>query len=157
MRRATKIVPCPLGVAQDAAQIKHLKARHGQRDEDRLDDGAAISNEPEKLLAIERLLAEARSAAFLERTRRESAAKFPLRPCCAPQTLKRTAKATVMAAAIQQASIPDRNENEPSGCPPRNNVSQGQGSPVNSSRNFPSADTILGMKTTPMKSSIMEA
>ena len=83
--------------------------------------------------------------------------KLPLRPSWAPQMLNRTAAATVTLATSQQASSPDTNEKEPSDCPPRNILNQGQGTTVKSSRTLAIAVTILGATKMPRNSSIMDA
>src|SRR5262249_18945615 len=64
---------------------------------------------------------------------RESAwAKLPLSPRFAPHTLKRIAPVIVTRATIPQVRTPERNENDPSDCLPRNSPNHGHGTTVKS-------------------------
>ena len=101
-----KDIPRSSGMAQQSAQVKNLDARHCQRDENCLDIGTAIANQPQKLLAIEGLLAKAYFSFSSNSRTRISAAKLPLRPRCAPHILNQIAPATVMLRRPSRQAFP---------------------------------------------------
>jgi hypothetical protein len=49
---------------KDAAKVECLSGGDGDRDEDGLDDGAAVADEPEEFLAVEGFFAEGSVAAW---------------------------------------------------------------------------------------------
>ncbi len=59
---AAEVIPGGLRVDEDAAQVEELDAGDGEWDKDGLDDGAAVADEPEELLAVEGVAAEADGA-----------------------------------------------------------------------------------------------
>src|SRR5215469_11229741 len=94
---------------------------------------------------------------FAETGPASAAAKFPVRPCCVPQTLNRTLAATAIPDTSQQVARPERNEKDPVEYPPTNTRNHGQGNHVKRYRKLPRALTILGRTKRLMKTSIMDA
>ena len=72
---ATQVIPRVLCVRQKSAQIKRLHTRHCQRNQKGLHDRASVTDEPEKLLAIEWLFAEVSRFIFCRSRTRIGSAK----------------------------------------------------------------------------------
>src|SRR5271156_2190267 len=77
---AAKIVPGPVGSSQQPPQIEYLEAGQGDGDQDGLNNGAAVADEPQKFFAVEWFLAKFRCACARYRRARIGRAKVPAEP-----------------------------------------------------------------------------